>query len=400
MVKPLIIALPNSHEKGHPAWLGVFLLCLALITPVCQASGDRSLREHEAQLKTLKQRIESIDAELTEDRETHSSESKKLRKTEQEISERLAALRQINSQIEEQTAATKQLQKQQKEATAELAHQRLLLAGQLRASYANGRQEKVKLLLNQGDPAQVGRLLGYHEYLTTARTQRMAWINEQAKALAELEAVLARKITALQTLREIQRAQLDQLEVAKHERSQQIAELEREMAESGKALAQIQSEENALQKLITAIRKQLSDIPAEFRNSKPLSEARGELPWPLKGQLLARYGQKKHGTSLQWDGIWIGAKAGTPVRAVAGGRVVYVGRMHRYGLLIITEHSDGYYSLYGHNQEPRVSVGDEIKAGHIIAYAGDSGGHKQSGLYFEIRKGRKTVNPSQWLSRR
>ncbi len=361
---------------------------------------EQALKAHERNIRTLKQRIKAIDTELKEDQQLFGRESKKLREVEQEISARAAALRAISATIEEQTANTRSLRKQQQRARIELDKQRSHLAAQLRASYQNGSQEKVKLLLNQGDPARLGRLLGYHDYLARARSAQIQRVQEQTTALLELEATVSQQLAQLQTLSEIQQAQLANLETARGERETRVTELAAEIAASGEALARMQSEEGALQRLVAAIRKRLSDIPAQFRDAKPLSKSEGRLPWPLKGRLLASYGQTKHGTSMQWDGVWIAAKTGTAVRAVAEGRVVYVGWLHRYGLLVITEHQDGYYSLYGHNQEARVEVGDQVKAGHIIAYAGDSGGHAQSGLYFELRKGKNPVNPMRWLSQR
>jgi septal ring factor EnvC (AmiA/AmiB activator) len=78
---------------------------------------------------------------------------------------------------------------------------------------------------------------------------------------------------------------------------------------------------------------------------------------------------------------------------------VYVGWMHRYGLIVLIEHEGGYFSLYGHCQSAAVAAGDAVRAGQVIAAAGDSGGHEQTGVYFEIRKGSEAINPAQWLAR-
>lgn len=400
MSKPHIIASPPAREKlnrRRNALAGslclLFLLCNGSL-----AASDSDLKLRQAELSGLKKRIDAIHKEISKDRELHGRESRKLRQTEQEITAHATALRELLNSIQRQTQETRRLKAEQLQAEHVLAQQQALLASQMRAQYQNGRQEKIKLVLNQGDPARVGRMLGYHDYLTRKRSQSIEQINQQAAALVELEVSLAQRLDELQTLQEIQQAQLSKLESARREREVRLAELESEISDSDKTLAQMQAEQSALKRLITAIRKQLTDIPAQFRDALPLSQAEGRLPWPLKGKLLARYGQNKHGTSLQWNGVWIAAKAGTPVRAVASGRVVYVGWLHRYGLLVITEHKDGYYSLYGHNQEARVEVGTDVKAGQIIAHAGDSGGHSQSGLYFELRKGKDPVNPLRWLA--
>ena len=79
--------------------------------------------------------------------------------------------------------------------------------------------------------------------------------------------------------------------------------------------------------------------------------------------------------------------------------MVYVGWLHRYGLIVLVEHDGGYYSLYGHAQTATVKVGDMLRAGQVLARAGDTGGHEQPGVYFELRKGTQAIDPRQWLAR-
>ena len=127
------------------------------------------------------------------------------------------------------------------------------------------------------------------------------------------------------------------------------------------------------------------------------AQQRGRLPWPLKGPLLARYGEDKADPRLSWKGLWIGADEGTPVRAVARGRVAYTGWMSRYGLIVVLEHENGYLTLYGHAATSTRSTGETVAAGDVIATAGDTGGYDKPGLYFEIRKGTDPLNPRDWL---
>lgn len=114
--------------------------------------------------------------------------------------------------------------------------------------------------------------------------------------------------------------------------------------------------------------------------------------------MIARFGDSKAGGHLQWEGRWIAAPAGTAVHAVAPGRVVYVGWMYRYGLIVVLDHGDNYYTVYGHNQSVYVRSGEHVRAGEKIATAGKSGGHETTGVYFEIRHGSKPLDPGVWLA--
>ena len=87
------------------------------------------------------------------------------------------------------------------------------------------------------------------------------------------------------------------------------------------------------------------------------------------------------------------------VKAIADGRVVYVGWMHQLGLLLILDHGEGYFSIYGHAGAASRQVGEAVRTGQQIAVAGDTGGHRETGVYLEIRKGRTALNPQDWLAR-
>ena len=99
------------------------------------------------------------------------------------------------------------------------------------------------------------------------------------------------------------------------------------------------------------------------------------------------------------SGMLIGAAAGTPVRAVADGQVVFAEWMSGYGLLCIVDHGNGYMSLYAHNDALMKDVGSSVKRGDAVGSVGNSGGQGRPALYFELRRSGKPVNPTVWLRR-
>jgi septal ring factor EnvC (AmiA/AmiB activator) len=127
-----------------------------------------------------------------------------------------------------------------------------------------------------------------------------------------------------------------------------------------------------------------------------LEALRGRLDWPARGTVATRFGQVRDG-GTRMRGMLIAAPAGAEVRAIAYGRVAWAGWMPHYGNLMVLEHGNEYYSLYGHNQALLREVGEWVGAGEVIAQVGDSGGQARSALYFELRRGRTPLNPQQWL---
>jgi septal ring factor EnvC (AmiA/AmiB activator) len=126
---------------------------------------------------------------------------------------------------------------------------------------------------------------------------------------------------------------------------------------------------------------------------------KGKLPWPVKGRVLAKYGQLRAGGPLKWQGLVIGAERGAQVRAPFHGRVVYADWLPGLGLLIVLDHGGGYMSLYGHNEQVYRRVGDRVAPGDALAAVGEAAGLGRPGLYLEIRKGKQTLDPQDWLGK-
>jgi septal ring factor EnvC (AmiA/AmiB activator) len=124
----------------------------------------------------------------------------------------------------------------------------------------------------------------------------------------------------------------------------------------------------------------------------------GGLGWPVSGNLIARFGGTlPEGGSSQ--GLLIAAPTGTPVKAVADGRVVFADWMNGYGLIVIVDHGNGSMSLYAHNEALLRDVGATVRRGDALASVGNSGSGSQPGLYFELRRDGRPVDPIAWLQR-
>ena len=125
---------------------------------------------------------------------------------------------------------------------------------------------------------------------------------------------------------------------------------------------------------------------------------RGKLRMPVKGELLATFGAKR-AEGPNWKGLFIKAAEGTEIRASAAGEVIFSDWMRGFGNLIIIDHGAQYMTIYGNNQSLLKRPGDRIKAGEVIATAGNSGGNEQSGLYFEMRHQGRALDPLTWMNR-
>ncbi|HTQ33609.1 MAG TPA: LysM peptidoglycan-binding domain-containing M23 family metallopeptidase [Stellaceae bacterium] len=129
----------------------------------------------------------------------------------------------------------------------------------------------------------------------------------------------------------------------------------------------------------------------------PAAETGGRFPWPVRGRVLANYGNMPGGGHN--DGINIAAPRGTPVRSIDAGTVAYAGNeVKGYGNIVLIRHANGWISAYAHLEDVTVKQGETISAGEVIAKVGNSGGVQQPQLHFELRRGKRPVDPKEFLA--
>jgi septal ring factor EnvC (AmiA/AmiB activator) len=125
---------------------------------------------------------------------------------------------------------------------------------------------------------------------------------------------------------------------------------------------------------------------------------KGKLTPPVAGKLLAKFGSKRPDGGPSWKGVFIKTDEGAAVKAVAAGRVIYTDWVRGFGNLVIVDHGSDYWTVYGNNQAVLKRLGDAVKAGEVIANAGNTGGNEESGLYFELRHlGTGAIDPARWV---
>jgi septal ring factor EnvC (AmiA/AmiB activator) len=261
------------------------------------------------------------------------------------------------------------------------------LSGQILAAYMIGRQEQLKILLSQSDPASLGRMLTYYGYFGRSRAAQIDAIRGRQQQLQTVGQQIDEESSRLRALQDDDQRALADLSHARTERAQALAAVSREVKSHDQELADLKRQEQAVQALLADLARLLEDFPTD--KNQDFNQLRGRLPWPVAGRLVAR------GHDSQ-NGVLIDAAKGALVRAPYFGRVVYADWLQGLGTLLIIGHSGGYMSLYGHVEVLYKSVGDTVAPGDVIASLDDAEG-KPAQLYFEIRQGRKPLDPRAWL---
>src|SRR5690554_87790 len=399
-----------------------------------RAQTKQEIAQAAKDIAELKKQLSKIQQEKT-------SAEQALKKTETEIGELEKQVDDLQQQEKKTEQELDLLDKQKKKLHSSRLEQQKLIAIQARAAYQAGQQEPLRLLLNQQQPEKFSRNLTYYQYIGKARQQQINEFNETIRQITNISAQITEQQNNLAEQRASLLSKQESLKTLRKQRQQKVASLSQQQRKETQSLNTRQADQAALNKVLQTIEATLARQAQEAReaerkrqrliaeqqrqqaeqlldkqpqpatgkqpqspmvstaithNGGNFSTVRGKLPWPVNGRLIAHFGSARGDTRSKWDGVLISSQAGTQVRAIHPGRVVFADWLRGAGLLVIVDHGDGYLSLYGHNQSILSRPGDMVQTGQAISTVGNTGGQDQAALYFAIRQKGKPADPTQW----
>lgn len=373
-------------------------LLVGLLLAVSIASSAAEKPEVEAKLKALRGQIASVQAALDADRGNLDEGRAALKAIEVKIGVTAQEVARLDDEVANEEKALAALNAERIVTTRELIKERRALARALKAAYIIGGRERLKLLLNQEDLSVFGETMAYFEYLSTARTRAIAEIDRKLARLDVLSKAIRERSDRLSELRALRQQELSRFEAQKATRRAVLEGLDSRIAKQAATLGELRGNEQNLAALLGQLTDLFADIPKRLTQAQPFRAQKGQLSWPVEGVLKARFGSERPGGGAVWNGLLIAAEAGSKVRAVHSGRVAFADWLRGYGLLLIIDHSDGYLTLYGHNQALLKGVGDWVEANEVIAQVGASGGANFDALYFELRQDGVAYDPNKWFA--
>jgi septal ring factor EnvC (AmiA/AmiB activator) len=371
----------------------MLLTLCAVLTVAALAEPNRE--EASAQLEQVRDRIEGLREEIESDGRRRSRAEKALAKIEQEEQSARRKLTDIRARKERTLQRQRDLEGQYTRQQQELDAERVALAQQLRVAYINGSDEWLRVALSKQDATTLGRRMVYYGYLSRQRSSGIAKLRTLLTALEQTRLDIEQEAKDLLALESQLAEQLEQLADTRGERAGLVVRIDEEIESKDAEITRLDSQAKELGELVAALARVVPAMPEV--DAEPFAGQTAQLSWPANGPLISSFGQSRADGRLKWQGVLLGAPAGSDVRAVYHGRVIFSDWLDGMGLLMIIEHGDGYLSLYGHNQDLLKDVGEWVEPGEMIAHVGDSGGKASAGLYFEIRKNGTPVNPRQWI---
>ena len=370
---------------------------LALGWTSCQAADGLTKIEAESRLTQLKKEISILQKGLERSRTTLSSEQKALKKADFDIQTSSLELRELESTRHIHQRELSALNTERSNYLDSLNEHRAVLADQIMAAYRLGRESRLKLVLNQDNPARLSRTLAYYEYFSRSQAAQISDLRQVLKTLDAMQEKINVELSKIDEVQRSQQAVLDEMTDQRNQRQVVIASLSSQIDTDETQLAELQRDRLDLEALLEKLSNVLADIPADLGQRQGPADLKGKMLMPVKGRVKHAYGQPRT-AGLHWQGWLIDTDVGKEVKTVAYGRVAYSDWLRGYGLLMIIDHGDGFMSLYANNESLLREVGEWVENGSSISTVGSSLLNGK-GLYFEIRKNGKAMDPAVWLKR-
>ncbi len=423
-----------GQRSALPACL--FALAVALLAPG-QASAQKKTSAPEvaakqADLEELRSRIEDLRKDLSNSEGSRADAADRLRESERQISRLQRKLHELGGQRERLQRRLETLETQSRELGGTLTAQQQQLEALLYRQYLKGSPDSLQLLLNGDNPSQLARDLYYLSAIAGAKAELMDEIQATIRQKKSLAEDTRERTAELAEVENEQRQHHAELEQQRQERKALHAELSSKIRAQRREIGSLQRDEKRMSQLIDRLSRILAQQAAraaeEARRKPPpppagssreppppqesggkenrydpvpndgsFAKLRGKLRLPARGTVIGRFGKARDGGG-QWRGLFIRSESGSPVKAIASGRVVFSEWMRGFGNLLIIDHGDAYLSIYGNNDSLLKQVGQAVNGGETIASVGNTGGNQESGLYFEIRHKGNPIDPLSWAS--
>lgn len=436
---------------------GVFLAVLlagGVLSEEGFAQVGGEISEKRSDLDDLKRRLRDLQKGMAQTEAARSGAASALAEAERAVSRVEREVRRLAGERAGAEKALAVLESEQREVEARIAARQGELAEWLRRHYMFGSADGVAPLLAARDPNQLARDAHYLEHLGKARLELIDGLRNDLRSKAERASEISARRDRMVHLEAEQRARQAELATVHQTRRQALFEIAGQLKSQKQEVDALREDEKRLARLLETLAQRAREVAARqaaaraaaerraaqeaqaaqaaqaqvsppgatpsgrsttpARRSEPVvgeirqsagptptgvkfAQLRGQLRFPVRGELIGRFGAQRAEGGTTWKGVFIRAASGSEVRAVSAGEVVFSDWLRGYGNLLILDHGGDYLSVYGNNDALLKELGDAVAGGDAIASVGASGGGPESGLYFEIRHQGRALDPMQWV---
>ena len=373
------------------------------VQPSWGASLQEKIEKEKQTLQQLKQEIRKTRKQRDQARKKQSKVLQSIERLDRQLHKERREAVSMNRDIKQIDRELDKIDAQLTRLRSDMNDKQTVIGTRLKRLYMEGRAGWVSPLMAAASYAQFQRRL---MYLSSLATWERDLFEEYRQQVAQSEQLHAKQAKIRESL-VARKGRVDKkLSVIRDVKSQKrvvLASLKKTTKSHDQMLSTLNQAENRKETLLKEL-KQRSHISAG-RTKKRTTDSfrRGALLWPADGDLVGVFGRQKHptfDTYVRKKGIEIASREGSAIWAVSGGDVVYADWLRGYGLVVILDHGNNYFTFYAHASKLLVKEGETVAKGAVLGETGSSGLTNRNILYFELRKGTKPVNPLGWLAKR
>ena len=381
----------------------ILISCVALVLAVpgpARAAANRDLEGIRKKIENEKKSLSQLQAKEGSVLQTLSKIQTDLEKRRKELSLATTKLASLADELRAQESEAERL------GDSIAARQDIL---QKRAAALYRWQKGGSPLMIFNGAVSLGSFLHRRKYLSTAISfdrELLANLQEESQHQEILRERLARKQVELSEQKKTLSLAQESVRQEAEKKKLLLANLRREKTTRLRALREMEAAAQRLEKMMDEIARRAMikprQPPSPPSTGVGLEALRGKLDWPVHGPVSAPFGKYKHpefAAEIFRKGIDIDAPIGEDIRAVEKGTIVYADRFSGYGKMVIVDHGERYYTIYGHLSEILKKSGDEVRRGEVVGRAGDSDSLAGSKLYFEMRKDGRSLDPVPWFKK-
>jgi septal ring factor EnvC (AmiA/AmiB activator) len=395
-VAPLLVALAlGAGVQGPPAQA-------PQQAPAAQAPDAAQIEAARARAQALTDRANTRMQQLQREADALASQERtllvELRQLEVQRDLKAAEVARVNATLAATLADITRTEGQTRQLEATVARQKPAIRARLVELYKLGRPGYWRLLLNVNDLRAVGEAYRSVSELSRQDQLQIAEHRRTLAALAQAQQALAAKEAETRRLRAKAQAARQALTEAAEARQARLDQIDAQRDLAAQLTGELQVARTRLQTALAEIAR--GNVP---HVSLPLKPFRGDLDWPVAGRVVAPFGgtaRARTSQAIQRNGVEIEAPEGTSVRAIHGGTVAYADAFTGYGYLVIIDHGNNAYSLYGYLGALSVHQGEPVERHAVLGAVGRPPTDASPRLYFEIRVDGQPVDPVQWLKHR
>lgn len=393
------------------SWLlGILLLVCSVLTAAAENPKD--------ELQGVRQEIRAQKKLISKTRKVEEDVSTELKQINRALEQKANDLGKMDRDLQGVELSLGATGKEIARVTVEANNKRLEMERRLTSLYKAGEIGALRMFFSAESFPQLAENIRYMRSILDNDKKVFTEYNQKIEELRKLKGKLERDVDKKERIKKSIAEKKQEIEQEKSKKAAYLQKVRQDRSSYEKSLKELQANANRLQAMITRL-EALSRRKAapSSKHTKPgarqktpeelppipdrgFASQKGRMSLPVRGQIIEGYGKHKHAEFNSYTfskGLSIAASAGSDIKTIYEGSVIFADYFKGFGNMIIVDHGGGYFSLYAHAAKLLKKVGAEVSKHESIATVGDTDSSKGSMLYFEIRHQGKPVDPAGWV---